>query len=282
MTICPCCVIPTISVQLLVTAGALLYGQRFFIPETYTLTRRVVFWLTAIVSFLLGMLGVALFVLNVNDDLREWAFATMYARHGVKSTKLDEYRCPIMEDHVRGRVLELGPGPGTNFKCFRNYSSLIDEYVAVEPNVHFQKPLQDEKNRQGFTFPTSFVGLKGENIDLTAIGDKSFDAVISTHVLCSVESPSSVLYNIEKALKPGGQYVFLEHVAGEPGTLTTRLQNFIAPALTILGNGCKFLETEKLIRDEFGDRFDINVTRFDAPIPINFLKPHVMGVATKK
>ena len=42
--------------------------------------------------------------------------------------------------------------------------------------------------------------------------ENSFDVVVSTFVLCSVVSPEAVLREIRRVLKPGGQFICLEHV----------------------------------------------------------------------
>lgn len=37
--------------------------------------------------------------------------------------------------------------------------------------------------------------------------------VVATHVLCSVDDIDAVLAQVSRALKPGGTYHFMEHVA---------------------------------------------------------------------
>ena len=66
--------------------------------------------------------------------------------------------------------------------------------------------------------------LKGESIDLP---DRSVSAVVGSLVLCSVDDPSQVLSEVRRILKPGGRYIFLEHVAAVPGTRLRVLQHLL-------------------------------------------------------
>ncbi len=43
--------------------------------------------------------------------------------------------------------------------------------------------------------------------------DATFDAVVATLLLCSVPDPARALAEIHRVLRPGGAFVFLEHVA---------------------------------------------------------------------
>ena len=64
------------------------------------------------------------------------------------------------------------------------------------------------------------------------------DAVISTQVLCSVADPAKVLREIQRVLKPGGRFLFVEHVAAAPGTSLRHWQRLARPVSALLGDGC--------------------------------------------
>jgi ubiquinone/menaquinone biosynthesis C-methylase UbiE len=51
---------------------------------------------------------------------------------------------------------------------------------------------------------------RGEALPLD---DASVDAVVATLVLCTVEKPAAVLSEVARVLRPGGRFVFVEHVA---------------------------------------------------------------------
>ena len=174
-----------------------------------------------------------------------------------------------------------GTGPGTNFKCLENITS-IEKYVAVEPNPYFFDSLNSAFNSINLDFELKVVGLRGEDVDITDSG--SYDTVIMTHVLCSVESVETVLDNAEKALRPGGRMLFMEHVLTKDNTRLFYLQRLVAPILYIVGNGCMIRNLEDIIKSHLGERMDIELTNFDGdmPKPFFFARPHIKGVAIKK
>ena len=280
-----CFAVPSVTIKLLATAVALIYGQRNLTANSRKWTRRITFTISAIISLALSGVAIFLFVLATNDDLRRRNMVNLCVSQNLKASPLDEHRCSILErGNVAGRVLEFGPGPGTNFKCIQNstIARSIDVYVAVEPNNYFEDKMKEEKEDRGLEFPLEFVGIKGEDLDISE--ESSYDAVILTHVLCSVDSPDVVLANAERALKPGGRLIFMEHVGAEKGTFTWYTQQIAAPILAIVGNGCKILNLGDLIENYLGDRFYLELSDFEAPLPalMHFARPHIKGIATKK
>ena len=194
---------------------------------------------------------------------------------------LDEPRCAQVAN-ISGRVLEIGPGPGTNFRCWSNNKDIV-EWVGVEPNKHFEEQLQLEKAKRNVTFPISTIWLNSEeNLD---IEPGSFDYVVGTHVLCSVTDIFMVLKQVRRALKPGGQYVFVEHVAAEKekDPSTYYMQILMQPFINIIGNGCLFKDTWNYLNSQTGlPGFDVKLEHRLLALPIPALNPHIFGVATKQ
>lgn len=170
---------------------------------------------------------------------------------------------------LRGVVVEIGPGTGSNLR-FYDRTVLL---TAVEPN-RFMHPYLKRK-------------AKSHNLDLTIVRDvaeglpapsNSVDAVVSTLVLCSVPDPARVLSEIQRVLKPGGRFVFIEHTAADPGTITRSRQEWIRPVWRCLADGCNpNRETWREI-DNAGFR-EANYERFRLDLPI--IGPHLAGVAVK-
>jgi ubiquinone/menaquinone biosynthesis C-methylase UbiE len=106
----------------------------------------------------------------------------------------------------------------------------------------------------------------------------SVDAVVSTLVLCSVPSVAAVLKEILRVLKPGGRFVFIEHVAAPRGTMLRFGQQFVRPLSICFADGCHpDRETGEAIEAAgFGE---VKLERFRAPLWL--ASPHVAGVAVR-
>ena len=99
------------------------------------------FVLVTWVSILIGLIAIGLGVVSQNPDMKDYIFYRFAILVINKEQPMDVIRCDHV-NHVSGRVLELGPGPGTNFKCWEN-NTKITEWVGVEPNKYFQSFLRE-------------------------------------------------------------------------------------------------------------------------------------------
>ena len=173
-------------------------------------------------------------------------------------------------------VVEFGPGPGTNFNCLgEDAATHPKSWVGVEPNGNFADA--QDAAAANFTFPRETRWLKGEVVDVEAA---SFDAAVLTHVLCSVDDPAAVLEQAARALKPGGTLFLMEHVAADEATGLRTLQKALAPAIEIVANGCRWRETEAILRAAKGFE-DLAVESFSAdPMPLPF-RPHILATARR-
>ncbi len=120
--------------------------------------------------------------------------------------------------------------------------------------------------------------------DATAIDllDASVDAVVSTLVLCSVASAEQTLQEIRRVLKPGGRFVFLEHVADLPGTRTRWAQDRIVPIWRFLADGCHpNRELENAIRSAGFQSCELAAFRLPRELHAWIVAPHIAGYAIK-
>lgn len=238
-------------------------------------------YLSYFIHGIVALIAVAFGCLMNSKTLRNILFFHFAMHVIVQEKPADVFRC----DHFRnihGRVLELGPGPGTNFRCWTGNNN-ITEWVGVEPNERFVEALDNEKAKRNLTFPTSTVWLRGEDLD---VAPESFDFVVGAHVLCSVDSTPTVLQQVKRALKPGGQYLFFEHVASNADSDPANyyLQLAVQPFLYFIGNGCQF---KRLWRDLSPENplfsaFDVTTHNTSIPLGLPFLAPHVVGRAVKR
>ena len=108
-----------------------------------------------------------------------------------------------------GDVLAIGPGVGANLEYYPPGA----RWRGIEPNRHAHPYLAREAARLGLS-----AEVREGVAERLEADDESLDAVVSTLVLCSVEDLGESLREIRRVLKPGGKFVFIEHVAAAPGS----------------------------------------------------------------
>jgi SAM-dependent methyltransferase len=106
---------------------------------------------------------------------------------------------------LTGRVLEVGAGTGTNFA---HYPAGVTEVIAIEP----ERRLAEVAREAAASAPVPVIVSTAAIEEFEAI--ESFDAVVCSLVLCSVDDPDAVVRQLYSILKPGGELRYLEHVAG--------------------------------------------------------------------
>jgi ubiquinone/menaquinone biosynthesis C-methylase UbiE len=102
-----------------------------------------------------------------------------------------------------GDVLEIGFGTGLNLPY---YSERVHKLTAVDPNSGMHR-LAQKRIKQARIEVDQHV-LKGE---LLPFEDGTFDCVVSTFTLCSIEEVAQAVREVYRVLKAGGKFLFLEH-----------------------------------------------------------------------
>jgi ubiquinone/menaquinone biosynthesis C-methylase UbiE len=172
---------------------------------------------------------------------------------------------------IEGKVLEIGPGAGINL----SYYPKNIHWLGIEPNIFMFPYLEAELEKQGITDFTLRVG-EAENLPVEA---DSMDVVVSTHVLCSVKDVARSLAEIYRVLKPGGKFIFLEHIAAPSPSRQRYLQNAVKPIWQILFDNCHpNRETDKLLEQAGFANLDSQHFTLDFPV----VSPHIFGVGQKK
>jgi SAM-dependent methyltransferase len=154
------------------------------------------------------LLGVPMGPADPQDrsELSHPLFARFFDRF---SRSLERELGPLREEllaGLSGRVLELGAGNGLSFQ---HYPSTVDEVVAIEPEPYMRAKAQRAAARASVPVLVR-TGLAGQ-LDLQP---GSFNAAVCSQVLCSVPDQHAALQELRRALRPGGQLRFLEHVGG--------------------------------------------------------------------
>lgn len=187
---------------------------------------------------------------------------------GLHDTLIAKYKQRLLAD-LRGNVLEIGPGAGANF----DYFDPNVRWVGVEPNPHMHPYLRAAAAQHGRA-----IELHTGYTEALPVPDASMDAVVSTLVLCSVIDLDASLREIQRVLKPGGRYIFIEHVAAPVGTMLRRVQNGVRPLWSFFGDGC-YPNREIWRHIEDAGFSHVEIEHFAVNIPI--AKPHIAGYAVK-
>jgi ubiquinone/menaquinone biosynthesis C-methylase UbiE len=150
-------------------------------------------------------------------DVSHPLFARFFAQLSrLMERELAERRRDLLAG-LSGRVLEVGAGNGMNF---RHYPHTVDEVVALEPEPY----LRAKAERAARTAPVRVSVRAGTAYPLPFEGG-SFDAAVTSLVLCSVPEPDAALAELRRALKADGELRFMEHVRSEQATMA-RLQRW--------------------------------------------------------
>lgn len=136
-----------------------------------------------------------------------------------------------------GNVLEIGYGTGVNFQYYNPVS--IKSISALDIQSTFSVKTKAK-------LPIGFFEGRAENLPFL---DGSFDTVVETLVFCSVENLDTVINEVLRVLKPGGIFIFIDHVLPEKKILASlfKITNTVWPKIA---GGCNLTrEPHKLIED---------------------------------
>lgn len=196
--------------------------------------------------------------------------AWLLHRGSDRYNRLTEDRKKSLFCDLTGCVLEIGPGTGANLEYYPEEVLL----TALEPNPHMQRYLEEKAEK--LQRQLKIITAAAEDIPLE---DESMNTVVSTLVLCSVTDLQQTLHEIKRVLKPGGTFLFLEHVAAPEGSLLRAVQSGIKPLWRWMADGCHpDRVTWKAIE---GAGFDeVTIEHFRLSLPV--VKPHIIGRAVKE
>jgi AhpD family alkylhydroperoxidase len=130
---------------------------------------------------------------------------------------------------ARGDTLEIGIGTGSNIGIYPTGTVLHGIDVSA-PALSLAKGRARRIERR--------VTLVEGSATALPFADASFDTVISTFVLCSVDDVGQSLREVRRVLRPGGTLRLLEHARAQHRAIGA-IQDRSAPAWARVSGGCR-------------------------------------------
>jgi ubiquinone/menaquinone biosynthesis C-methylase UbiE len=130
---------------------------------------------------------------------------------------------------AKGNILEIGFGTGLNL---RNYPDSVKKISTIDVNPGMNSLAE--------------IRIKATKIEVTQhlltaekmpFDDATFDTVVSTWTLCSITELDKALSEVYRVLKPGGNFLFLEHGLSSENKVQV-WQNRLNWLQNIFGDGC--------------------------------------------
>jgi ubiquinone/menaquinone biosynthesis C-methylase UbiE len=142
---------------------------------------------------------------------------------------------------ARGRILEIGFGTGMNLT---HYPPNVKRIEAIDPDLDLDRLSMPRMAKSAIA--VDFHHLDAAHLPFE---DARFDTVVSTFTLCSIADVVHALGEIRRVLKPGGQFLFLEH-GRSPDPRVARWQDRLNDAWKPLAGGCHL---NRPVRSMIGD-----------------------------
>ncbi len=121
---------------------------------------------------------------------------------------LAPYRRELLAE-ASGHILEIGFGTGLNLPY---YPSDVRRITTVESNAGMKRKAKERIERSGIE-----VDQRVLDCERLPFESGTFDCIVSSWTLCSIEHVDQSLAEVFRVLKPGGRFLFLEHgVSPEP------------------------------------------------------------------
>ena len=130
---------------------------------------------------------------------------------------------------VSGQVLEIGFGTGINLPFYQN----IETLYALEPSAEIYQLAAQRVHESALHL--QHVQARAEKLPFA---DASFDHIVSTWTLCSVDHLALALNELHRVLKPNGILHVVEHVEYQDNLALHYLQNIMTPIHKRLADGC--------------------------------------------
>lgn len=165
------------------------------------------------------------------------ALADWWDRHGVpRVIKLACGMPAIMKLRAKlvpqasGDVFEIGCGGGINQQFYD--VDAVRSYAGIDPNAKLRDYARAEAGKKGWR-----ADIREGVGEAIPFAEDSFDTVVCTYTMCSVQDQAQVLRELRRILRPGGRLLFLEH-GRAPDARVARFQERIEPYWKPFAGGC--------------------------------------------
>jgi ubiquinone/menaquinone biosynthesis C-methylase UbiE len=184
-------------------------------------------------------------------------FAALYDRIASVGERagMAEMRAELLRE-ASGRTLEIGAGTGLNLP---HYTKAVTELVVTEPDPFMAGRL---RKRLAADPPSpAAVRVVEAPAEELPFENESFDTVVSTLVLCSVQAPDRAVAEIVRVLDLAGRLLCVEHVRSPDSPQLVRWQDRLERPWGWVTGGCHpnrdtvaeleaaGLQTDGLVRD---------------------------------
>ncbi len=143
--------------------------------------------------------------------------------------EMGRYRRRALEP-ATGETLEIGFGTGLNLP---HYPDSVARLTVIDS----ENMLTRLVDRRIAECHLPVVKMQLDAQGRLPFDDHSFDSVVTTLTLCSIENTAPALAEIRRVLKSDGKFIFWEHGRSDDPTVARRQDRF-NPLQRIIGVGC--------------------------------------------
>ncbi|KAI0654320.1 hypothetical protein C8Q70DRAFT_1048050 [Cubamyces menziesii] len=151
-------------------------------------------------------------------------------------------KASLIPSNAHGVVLDIGAGHGHTILYLD--PAKVTKYVALEPNQLMHSEIRTLAASKGFTEESGnclilSYGAEDATLISSALGGpRQVDTLISVLTICSIPEPERSLTTlIDEVLKPGGTFIFYEHVRSDRADVAW-WQRFWTPVWKWAFDGC--------------------------------------------
>ena len=170
-----------------------------------------------------------------------------------------------------GRVLEVGAGTGHNL---RYYPEQVDDVTLTDELGGMLRRAGRRAERAG-----RHVETVAAPVERLPFEDASFETVVGSLLLCSVDDQDVALAEIGRVLTPDGRYLFLEHVRSDDPKVAAR-QDRWEGVWGVVAMGCH-PNRDTLPHIEAAFVVD-ELEQDELPAGPSIMRPYVLGRARKR